>query len=34
MMDKWIQFLIAVMANVVAFVLYTLVAYVMWRTIS
>ena len=33
-MDKWIQFLIAVAANAVAFVLYALVAYVMWRTIS
>ena len=33
-MDKLIQFLIAMAANVVAFVLYALIAYVVWRTIS
>ena len=32
-MDKWIQFLIAVMANLVALILYALVTYVVWRTI-
>jgi hypothetical protein len=32
-MDKLIQFLIAVAANLVALALYAIVTYVMWRTI-
>jgi hypothetical protein len=32
-MDKWIQFLIAVMANLVALALYAIITYVVWRAI-
>ena len=33
MMDKWIQFLLNLLANCIALALYALVTYVMWRTI-